>query len=271
MPELSIIILTWNTAKITKKCLLSVEKYLKNKINYEIIVADNGSNDNTEEIFKNLKFVKYLNHKTNYGFSKGNNLAVKHARGKYLLFLNSDIEIIDDSLTKMYNFFKKDSSIAAIGPKFLNSDLTPQASVFPPQTIKNAFMEFFLKIPSYSKYLPTKDIPISVWAISGGAILIRKKTFRQINGWNEKYFFYYEDLDLCRKLRRFGQKIYYFPGAEIIHRHGASGKNLTDLDNQWRRLIPGSKIYHGILKHYLLFLIIWSGQKWQKIKNIFGL
>ena len=270
MPELSIIILTWNTAEITKKCVLSIEKYLKNKIDYEIIVADNGSTDNTENVFSTLKSIKYIKHQTNYGFAKGNNLATKHAKGKYLSFLNSDMEFKNDSFVKMYTFFKKNSSIAAIGPKFLNPDLTPQSSVFPPQTAFNAFKEFFLNVPSFSKYLPIGNTPVSVWAISGGAMLIRADIFKQVNGWNEKYFFYFEDLDLCRQLQQLGQKIYYFPTAQVIHHHGASGKNLADAGNQWRRLIPSSKLYHGNIKHYLLFLIIWSGQKWQKIKKLFG-
>jgi len=265
MPELSIIILTWNTAEITKKCVLTVEKYLKNKINYEIVVADNGSTDNTSEIFKSMDSVRYIKNENNYGFAKGNNLAAKHAKGKYLLFLNSDMELIDDSLLKMYNFFKKNPSITAIGPKFLNSDLTPQASIFPPQTVKNAIKEFFFQVPSYSKYLPKGNTPTSVWAISGGTLLMREKTFRQINGWNEKYFFYYEDLDLCRQLHRLGKKIYYFPQASVVHHHGASGRNLADNNNQWKRLIPGSKKFHGLPKHYLINFIIWSGQKWQKV------
>jgi len=269
MPELSIIILTWNTAEITKKCVLSIEKYLKNKIDYEIIVADNNSTDNTQKTFQKLKSVRYIRHSQNFGFSKGNNLAAQKARGQYFFFLNSDMELVDSDLVNMLQYFKKHPKIGIIGPAFLNTDLTPQGSVFPPQTIQNAFKEFWLGKSTYSKYSPKTEKPTKVWSISGGAILIRQSLFKKIGGWNTKYFMFYEDLDLCRQVRKHGQKIYYYPKLKVVHHHGASGKNLTDTDNQWRRLIPSSKLYHGHLKHYLLFLVIWSGQKWQKIKRLF--
>jgi len=78
---------------------------------------------------------------------------------------------------------------------------------------------------------------------------------------------YFEDLDFCRRVRKAGYKIYYLPTAEIIHEHGASGKTLVDPADQWKRLIPSSKIYHGWLKHYLISFILWSGQKCLKRKK----
>lgn len=266
--KLSIIIPTWNTAKVTFRCVQTIKKYLK-KIDYEIIVIDNGSSDNTVDLFKKLKDVKLIENKENLGFSKANNIASKQATGNYLLFLNSDMELIDNSLEKMFLYISKDDSIGAIGPQFLNPDLSPQASVFPEQTPFNAFKEFWLHIPAYSKFLPPTNKISNVWSISGGALLIKKTFFEKIGKWNEKYFFYFEDLDLCRAVHKNGKKIVYFPMCKIVHFHGLSGKNIKSSENQWRRLIPGSIKYHGFIKHYLIFLIIWSSQKWQKIKNTF--
>ena len=267
--NLSIIIPTWNASKITHDFVKSIHRHLKD-FSYEIIVIDNGSTDNTYEALSKLKInnLKIFRNIQNLGFAKANNLAVKKSNGKYLLFLNSDMKLIDDSLIKMFHYFQKNTHLGAIGPQLLNPDLSPQPSVFPPQNIINAFKEFWLNQKNkYLKYLPDLSRPTPVWSISGGAIMIKKKFFYEIGGWNEKYFFYFEDLDLCRTIHRFNKNIIYYPLCKIIHHHGASGSNLADTNNQWRRLIPGSILYHGLIGHYLLNFVIWSGQKWQKLNQ----
>lgn len=261
--KLSIIIVTWNTAKVTQKCVDSINKYLPSQ---EIIVVDNGSQDNTVDILKKIKNVKIIKNHSNLGFAKANNIGFKSVSSDYVVFMNSDIELIDNSILAMVDYLKNHLNIGLIGPKFLNPDLTPQASVFPPQTVFNAFKEYWLgKKESYSKYTPKGDTPTKVNYLSGGCIAVSKDFFQKIGIWNEKYFFYYEDMDLCRQVTKSGKEIIFYPKCKIIHRHGASGKKLADSQNQWRRLIPGSIKFHGYLKHYLINIIIWSGQKWQKI------
>lgn len=272
---LSIIIPTWNTAQTTLKCIKSIHRYLTG-FSYEIIIIDNGSSDQTipliesfKNSLKNSKFrLKIIANQSNLGFSKANNQGSKIARGEYLFFLNSDMELIDSSLIDMVSFIKENQNIGIIGPHFLNPDLTSQASVFPPQTGFNAFKEFWLnQQKSYSKYLPDLEKPSSVNSISGGALLISRHFFNTIGGWNEKYFFYFEDMDLCRQVKKHHKLVYYFPGCRVVHCHGLSGKSLADPQNQWRRLIPGSIKFHGLFKHYFINFIIWSGQKWQKISQ----
>ncbi|MBU2577908.1 hypothetical protein KKA69_03680, partial [Patescibacteria group bacterium] len=81
---------------------------------------------------------------------------------------------------------------------------------------------------------------------------------------DERYFMYFEDLDYCRRVRKAGYKVFYLPQAEIIHEHGASGQHLIGQLDQWKRLVPSSKVYYGFFKHYLISFILWVGQKWQK-------
>jgi len=263
-PKLSIIIITWNTADVTLKCVKTVKKYLYS-VNTQIIVVDNASTDNTVNLLKkeNITIIK---NKQNLGFSKAANIGANYANGEYLLFLNSDIELIDDSVVKMLNFISNNSGIGLIGPQFLNPDLSIQASVFPPQTITNAIKQYFYGQQCFFKYTPKTKKPISVEAISGGAMMVKHDFFNKICGWNEKYFMYYEDLDLCQRTHQQNMQVFYFPQAKIIHRHGISGAKLADSKNQWRRLIPSSKIYHGIVKHYIIFLILWIGQKYKKLR-----
>jgi len=262
--KLSVIILSYNTANVTLECLHSVQKYLPKK-DTEIIVVDNASTDNTIPLLQKEN-IKLIINQTNLGFSKGNNIGAKMAVGEYLLFLNSDIRLLDNSLLSMLDYLRLHPQIGAIGPRMLNPNLTPQASVFPPQTILNAFKEFWLDIPSYQKYLPPTNTPTSVFAISGGAFMLSKKLFEAFGGWNEKYFFYYEDLDFCRFLHRQNLEVVYYPSAQVVHHHGASVRKADSKSQKsWRRLIPGSIAYHGSLKHYIINCIIWSGQKFHRI------
>jgi len=261
MIKISIIIPTWNTAKITLKNVLTIIKYLP-KDYAQIIIVDNNSTDNTQQLFSRLKDVVYIKNNSNLGFSRANNIGATKALGEYLLFLNSDMEILDSKLTDMVKYLESHPDVGLIGPKFLNPDLSLQGSVFPPQTVFNAFKEYWLgQVYSYSKYSPITNHPTKVWSISGGAILISKNLFTQIKGWDERYFFYYEDMELCRQVRNLNKTIIYFPECRVIHRHGASGKSITDSNNQWRRLIPSAKLYFGALNYYLIFFVMWSSQK----------
>jgi len=263
-PKLSIVIVTWNTADITLKCIKTIKKYLSG-IKYEIIVADNGSEDDTVSKLRQEGGVTVIENKANLGFGKGNNIAAAAATGDYLLFLNSDMELIDNKLSEMISYLDAHPQIGLIGPKFLNIDQSDQGSVFPPQTICNAFKEFWLGQATYSKYVPQTHTPTEVWSVSGGAVLVKRQLFKKIGGWDKRYFMFYEDLELCRQVKKLGYQIYYYPQCRFIHRHGASGKSLANASNQWRRLIPSSKIYNGLFKHYLLFLITWSGQKFRQL------
>lgn len=261
-PQLSIIILTWNTGKITRICVDSLIKHLKN-ITYEIIVVDNGSTDDTQEIFSKLTNVKYINTGSNLGFSKGNNIGANKAEGDYLLFLNSDMEYIT-GLEQMLEYLKHHSNIGLIGPQLLNTDLTAQGSIFPPQTVSNAFVEFWLNQPAYNKYYLNTVSKVN--SISGGAILLKHSLFKKIGGWDEKYYFYFEDMAMCRTIHSLNLNVVYFPDCRFVHHHGASVKKITGNDSGTLRLIQSSKIFHGNIEHLLINFIIWSGQKIHKIK-----
>lgn len=263
----------------------------------EIIVVDNDSSDGSVEMVKEMAArgqlsvirgqrlgvggknvhrspvtdhrspittLRLIENKQNLGFAKGVNQGIRQAEGEAVFLLNSDTIVKKGALRALLDFEKRFRPVI-VGAKLLNSDETIQSSVFHLLTIGRAISEYWLgKEGSFSKYFPTEEEPVEVEAVVGGAMLISKEVIEKVGLFDERYFMYFEDLDYCRRARRAGFKIWYFPEAEIIHEHGASGRTLTDGQNQWRRLTPSSKIYHGLVKHYLLSFILWTGQKFRK-------
>jgi len=256
--KLSIIILNYNTAKITLDCLASIEKYPFSN-NFEVILVDNASTDESHEILskfrtKNYKYV-FLQNSSNDGFSKGNNIGLKKSKGTYKLLLNSDTKVTRNALDRLIQTAEEESNIGIIGARLLNKDGSVQDSVFRLPTIIRSIQSYLLGNNILSKYAPNVKIPVEVEAVVGAAMLLTPEALKKVGTLDEKYFMYFEDLDYCRAVRKAGLKVFYEPRAEIIHLHGASGVS------DWRRLIPSSKLYHGRLRHYLIFLITWLGSK----------
>jgi len=268
-PTLSIIIVSYNTEKLTRDC---IESILKNSsgVNYEILVVDNDSKDNSVKMLRGyqsspLNF-KLLENRENLGFAKANNQAAKKAKGEYLLLLNSDTVVKKDSLKKIIDFAKETTDAGVVGAKLLNEDGSIQPSCVNFPTIRNAIREYFIGQKGFfDKFAPEGRQPVEVNAVVGAAFLITPRARMKVGLLDERYFFYFEDIDYCRRIWKAGLKVYYLPSSEVVHYHGASGKSLADERNQWRRLIPSSKIYHGVIGHYVLNFVLWFGQKWQKI------
>lgn len=243
--DLSIIIVNYKSKEYLKKCLESIKKFPP-KVSYEVIIRDND--------------------KDNIGLARGINKCLRKAKGKYVLLLNPDTEVRKGAIDALYGFAERTPDAGAVCPRLLNPDGSAQSSVYHFPSILNAMRQYwFGEERVYEKYLPEGNSPKIIDAGVMAAFLITSKALKKIGGLNEKYFLYFEDLDYCREVKRNGLKTYYLPEAEVIHQHGVSGKTLADIDNQWRRLIPSSKIYNGILKHYLLNSILWSGQRFGKL------
>jgi GT2 family glycosyltransferase len=270
--DLSIIIVNYNTKDLLIQCIKSITAK-KHSFRYELIIVDNNSTDGSNQYLRKLQSNKQLKtviieNKRNLGYSKANNQGIKVAKGKYILLLNSDTEVKNNGLEKLVLFAKNTPQAGVIGAKLLNPDGSTQESCFNFPTITNAIKEYWLGHKgSFGKFTPTTNgkSAITVDAVVGAAFLITNSALKKVGPLDERYFMYFEDIDYCRNVWSKGLKVFYLPTAEVKHHHGASGKKLADYSDQWKRLIPSSKIYHGTLKHYLLSLVLWTGQKWQKI------
>lgn len=268
MLDLSIVIVNYNTKDLTLDCIDSI-LVEDSPIKKEIIVVDNNSTDGSLSDLDKLSrngLITLIKNVSNLGFAKANNAGIKKAKGEYVLLLNSDTKVKKLAFKKLLDFAQKTPSLGAVGPKLLNADGSPQDSAFRLPTIRRAMGQYwFGEKGLLDKYTPKGQQPIEVESLVMAAFLITPLALNKVGMLNEKYFMYFEDLDYCRSLRNAGLSIYYVPNAEVIHYHGASGKNLTSNDNQWKRLIPSSKKYHGLIGYYIFSFILWSGQK---LKNV---
>lgn len=269
MLDISVVIVSFNTKKLTIETIESVLKE-KGELKTEIIVIDNDSKDGSVESLrayarKNKNFT-LIENKKNTGFAFANNQGLRIAKGKYIFLLNSDTIVKKGAMQKLVKFAEKNPDAGVIGPKLFNGDGSIQSSVLRFPTVKNAILQYwFGKKGLFDKYAPETHDAALVDSVVGAAFLITPSAIKKVGLLDEKYFFYFEDIDYCKRIHKAGLKVFYLPQAEIIHYHGASGKKVADPANQWRRLIPGSLRYHGVVKHYVLFLIMWIGQKWQKM------
>lgn len=227
-PELSIIILSFNTKDLLSDCLASLEK-VQGELEFEVIVADNGSVDGSlEMVKKNFPWVIALDNKGNLGFARGNNMARKIAGGEYILFLNSDTIVYKNALRKSLDFLKSDRKIGAVSCKLVlaNGKLDRDAR----RRFPTPWVSFNRLILGNGKLYWYGDIPEDevheVDVIQGAFHLSPKKVLDEVGWFSEDYFLDGEDIDLCWKIRAKGYKIYYYPEVSILHLKGASkGKN----------------------------------------------
>lgn len=275
MPDVSVIVVNYNTKDLILQCLKSVFEE-ESHLEKEVIVVDNASEDGSVEEIRNLKFknknyksrLKIIVNKKNVGFSKANNQGIKIAKGRYILLLNSDTKVKEETISKLLEFAQSKKNAGAVAPRLLNPDGTIQGSVFRLPTISLAIRQYWLgERGLLDKHAPISNKPLEVESCVMAAFMITPQALKRVGLLDERYFMYYEDLDFCRRIRKEGLKIYYLPSAEVIHYHGASARKIEDQEKQRKRLVASSKIYFGVLKHYIFNFILWSGQKWQELRN----
>ncbi len=242
-PKLSVIIVSYNSEAFIEKCLTSLQED-------EIIVFDNASSDRTIQIIKKFTNIKLIKSSENLGFAKANNKAAEEAKGEYLFFLNPDTEV-EKPLDELVNFYENTPNAGIVGPKLVleNGAIQPSARKLP--TIMGAFKEYILGVKNaYSQYIPGGK-PTEVEMVYGAAILIKKDLFERLGGFDEKFFLYYEDVDLCKRVKNLGKKIYYYPKVTIKHLVGAtkSGMDKNKLN------MESAVKYHGKLGAFILQLI----------------
>lgn len=248
----SVISVTYNSQSTIRDFLKSVNE---NSNANEIIVVDNNSKDKSVEEIQKFKNVKLLKLDKNLGFSKANNIAANIAKGEYLIFLNPDSRILEkNTIEKLILDIENHPEFGLVGPKFIYPDKSLQLTVRNFPTITNAVNEYWLnKKGEYDFYEVKEKGLTSVETIVGACMVIKKDTYTKIGGFNEKFFLYFEDIYLCKKIKELNLLVGYDPNVVFLHHVGESSKHNKQVS---KLLIDSAKRYHGLLKYYLLYFII---------------
>jgi len=231
VPDLSIIIVNWNTSGLLNKCLQSLYDFVTG-IDFEIIVVDNGSvDDSIEMVRKIFPDVQLIANLKNIGFVRANNQAIYSCYGRNLLLLNSDTVILPDSMIKAVQFMDENSNIGISGVKILNSDGSFQASFNPFPTLLREFYilsglgRWLIRscFPSYGPQSEKGPQKVNGY-VEGACLMVRRAAMDAEGMLDERIFMYAEEVDLCYRFIQVGWEVWYLPQASIIHHGGESSK-----------------------------------------------
>lgn len=261
-PVCSILIVSYNTINILRRCL---EAIMDAHINlpFEIIVVDNGSSDDSVGmICEAFPGVRLIRNDSNPGFAVATNQAIRCASGKYLLLLNSDAFIKKDLVEGMVQFLEEHTKAAAVGPKILNVDGSLQSMGFPRYGLYSLVL-----LPLWQKYNPWNSTSLylrrqkrkancirTVGWISGCCMMLSRRSMNLVGELDESFFFYCEDVEWCHRAAHTGLQIWYLGSQEVVHQGSTSGTPFFD-PSYWTTATP---VFHrktmGLMQAILVHL-----------------
>jgi GT2 family glycosyltransferase len=236
-PDISISIVSYNTSDLLRACLQSLEAR-RDEIALEIIVIDNNSSDGSAEMVR-AEFPKVLLIEAgeNLGYGRANNLGLKDAGGRYFFVLNSDTEVQPGALRALVDFLDNHPKAGAVTAQLILPDGSIQPSCATDPNLMKVFWEqtYLDRLFPHNKitggYTMTHwnyDDIREVEQVAGAAVVIRREAWQQIGGFDPAFFMYFEDTDLCIRLRKAGWSIWFLPDARVHHKVGASS------DKDWQ-------------------------------------
>jgi len=259
--ELAIIIINYNSSEFTQKCIRSVLEHTTKTISYEIIVVDNASKNEDYEVLKNYisdlnnTNVRLFRSRINTGFGGGNMYGIQFANANYYLFLNNDTLLLEDPVKICFDFMEKTSDAALCGPQIFNEHQKKEVSFDHFTSIgREIFGKKMLEFvfpgtkPNRRKQYTT---PLSVDYVNGSFMFFRAKDFDNVGGFDTNIFLYFEESDICYRLKKKNRKTYFVPSASYIHYQGISVQK-TDWDIRTKLELKTSMFY-VIRKNYGYF------------------
>ncbi len=229
--KLSVIIISWNVRQELLDCLHSIQENPPSH-SYEIIVVDNASTDGTTDAVKGVfPDVELVINKDNRGFAAANNVGIQKSRGQYILFLNPDTIVHPQSLDTLVKFMDENEDVGACGAKLLNLDGSLQDSVRCIPSFRSAlhrhtaFKYIGIFKGNYKKWAMKEhdcSKQMDVDQVMGAALMTRKSVIEQVGPMDEEFFMYYEEVDLCYRIKKAGWRIVYVPESEVTHLGGRS-------------------------------------------------
>lgn len=265
MIRLSIVIVNHNAKDYLRQCLTSLYGF-QSSLSFEIIVVDNKSHDGScAMIRQDHPQVHLIENRENVGFARGNNIGIKESQGEYILLLNSDTKVVDNAIDKLVAFLDSRPDVAVVTSRLVYRNMTDQgvARMFPtPMNAlfgRRSLLTRLFPNNKYSKrYMISRrnqsEEPFEVDWVSGACLMVRKKVIEDVGLLDERFFMYWEDADLCFRIKQKKWKIYCIPEAIVIHFEGKSSQKQKNS----RMIIEFNKnVYRYYRKHH--------------IKHVFGL
>ena len=256
MIDISIVIINYNVKDYIIPCINSIIDNRPKNLMLEIIVVDNNSLDGSIAAIKdNFPNVNLIVNNKNEGFTKGVNLGVKSAKGKYLFILNPDTLILENSIIKLFEFMEKNDNIGVIGPKIFTNSMKLQQSIWRKPSLFNTLLSIFYldRLNHKKNYKNSLGINNKVDCVSGAGMFIKASLFKLMKGLDANLF-WMEDIDFCVRCLYKGYNNYYISEAEIIHYKGKSSeKNWSiTINNQ---LISKIKYFQKHLSNIQTFIL----------------
>lgn len=236
MVNISLIIVHYKVKDKLFECLRSIYG-LNTKISFEIIVVDNDEEKKIDkELNKKFPKVKCIKSDGNIGFGAGNNLGAKHAKGRYLFFLNPDTRVLDKSIKVLYEFLENHKNAGIVSPLILGNDNQPlDRQGYKELNLINGFFTFsflrkkfrWLSVSSFYSLDDWEKKPVKkVDTVYGAALMMPTALFKKIGGFDESFFLFFEENDLSKRVRKLGYDLYINSNARIVHEVGQSTKQI---------------------------------------------
>ena len=267
--DLSVIIINYNSFEFTRECIQSVLGNTSSTITYEIIIVDNASKNDDYLALKNYisdlehSKVKLFRSRINTGFGGGNMYAVQFANSTYYLFLNNDTLLINDPIKICYDFMEKTADAALCGPQICNEHQINEVSFdhftsIGREVFGKKMLEFvFPRTKPNRRKLYTR--PLSVDYVNGSFMFFRANDFDSVGGFDTNIFLYFEESDICYRLKKKNKKTYFIPSASYLHYQGTSIEN-TSWNNKTKIELKPSMFYvirknYGYMHYQILRMI----------------
>lgn len=233
--DLSIVVVNWNTRELLLQCLRSIysDRDTQQRLAVEVIIVDNGSKDGSvQAVRQQFPEVRIIENEENAGFARANNQAIVASRGRFVLLLNSDTEVMPGALFRLCQFMEEHPNAAGAGARILNADHTLQISCFPLPTVWSEFwyllhLDLVWPYAEYQMDRWQEDAARSVDVLLGACLLLRRRALDQVGLLDESFFMYSEEVDLCYRLHQAGWRLYWVPEAEVVHYGGQSTNQMA--------------------------------------------
>lgn len=281
MTDLSIVVVSWNGRELLLGCLASIEREVRERrgagrIETETLVVDQASTDGSAAAVRAAHpWAEVIELPANVGFAAGNNVGLRRAKGRYAVLLNNDTVVLPDGLERLVRYLDDHPDVGVVGPQLLNPDGSKQNSIHStPNFVSEIVPRGLLESIAPWRY-PSKRFehpgPISVEAVLGACLMVRREVLEDVGPMPEEYFFFLEETDWCLRIRRAGWKVVHVPGARIVHVHGATTKKRVPAETRieyhrslyrFFRTHRGERAFRALLALRIAKGFLYAGTGW---------